>query len=387
MSDESKHDHPAHAHSHAHEHEHAAPVPVTPEDPGAQALAEAMRSSFAIVKFLMVALVLLFLASGIFQVGPQEKAVILRFGKPVGVGEKALLGPGLHWSFPYPIDEVVKIPYKQVQHVTSTVGWYYMTAAQKAAYEATGKQPPASGTLNPAIDGYAITADRNIIHTRATVYYQIKDPIRAVFDFSARTNSPLGLDGVSNIVQNAVNNALLYTAAHFDVDAVLYSDVAGFQEAVKKRVIDLADKENLGVTIQQCNVESIPPRQLQGIFDKVTEARQNRNKVLDDAHTYENQVTNSADAQASAIINEAQSASVLYVQSVQADAKAFSDLLPNYLINPGLFEQQQLVQVMGQALTNANFKAYVPTTAGGEPMELRLLLNREPPGPKSSESP
>ena len=42
----------------------------------------------------MVLLVLLFLASGFFTVGPQERAIILRFGKPVGEGEKALLGPG-----------------------------------------------------------------------------------------------------------------------------------------------------------------------------------------------------------------------------------------------------------------------------------------------------
>ena len=110
MSDEHEHDHSAHA------HEHSAPTPpVTPDDAGSQALAEALRSSFAIVKFVMVLLVALFFVSGIFQVGPQEKAVILRFGKPVGEGEKALLGPGLHWSFPYPIDEVVRIPITEIQ--------------------------------------------------------------------------------------------------------------------------------------------------------------------------------------------------------------------------------------------------------------------------------
>ena len=102
MSDE--HDHSAHAHDHEHRE------PMTPDDAGSQALAEALRSSFAIVKFVMVALVIVFLASGIFQVGPQEKAVILRFGRTIGAGQQALLGPGLHWSFPYPIDEVVKIP-------------------------------------------------------------------------------------------------------------------------------------------------------------------------------------------------------------------------------------------------------------------------------------
>ena len=56
-----------------------------------------------------------------------------------------------------------------------------------------------------------ITADRNIIHTRATLYYHIEDPIRFVFGFAS----------ASNTVQNALNNALLYTAAHFNVDDVL----------------------------------------------------------------------------------------------------------------------------------------------------------------------
>jgi modulator of FtsH protease HflK len=346
-------------------------------------LSEALRSSFAIVKFVMVALVIVFLASGIFQVGPQEKAVVLRFGRTIGTGQQALLGPGLHWSFPYPIDEVVKIPFKEIQSVESTVGWFFMSPEQKTAYLATGVLPSSSGTLNPAVDGYAITADRNIIHTRATIYYQVKDPIRAVFHFSAGTNAALNLSGVSNIVQNALNNALLYTAAHFGVDEVLYSDVRGFQDAVKLRVTQLTEHQDLGITIQQCSVDSsIPPRQLQDIFNKVTDARQNRSKVLDEAHTYENQVTNNADAQAAAIINQAQSASVRYVQNLQADAKAFSDLLPNYRVNPDLFKQIELVRTMGQALTNANFQAYLPTTVGGDPTELRILLNREPPGQK-----
>jgi modulator of FtsH protease HflK len=370
MSDEHEH--------HEHTPEPPAP-PVTPDDAGSQAMAEAFRSSFAIVKMVMVVLVILFLTSGIFQVGPQEQAIVLRFGKPVGTEEQALLGPGLHWAFPYPIDEVIKIPIRQIQSVQSTIGWFAETPEQ----ELTGNLPPPGPSLVPGVDGYAITADRNIIHTQATVYYQVDDPIRAVFDFSAGPDSPLGMAGVSNAVLNVLNNALLYTAAHYGVDQVLYSDVGGFQDDVEQRVIQLADQEKLGITIRQCSVHSIPPRQLQQIFDQVTEARENRNQVLDQAHSYENQATNNADAQASATINEARSASVLYVQSVQADAKAFSDLLPNYKINPDLFKQQELVQAMGQVLTNVQFKGFMPTTAGGKPQDLWLLLNREPPEPKT----
>src|SRR5712691_4378877 len=95
----------------------SSPPPETPVDAGSQALSEALRSSFAIVKVLMVVLLLVFLGSGFFTVGPQERAIILRFGKPVGQGPQALLGPGPHWSFPYPIDECVKVSITGIQKV------------------------------------------------------------------------------------------------------------------------------------------------------------------------------------------------------------------------------------------------------------------------------
>src|SRR5262245_45347986 len=117
------------------------PDPATPagggpdavEDSGTQALAEALRSSFAIVKVIMVGLLLAFLFSGLFTVSQQEKAILLRFGVPVGGGDGKLWGPGLHWAFPAPIDEVVRIPVGQFQSVASTIGWYATTPAAQAA--------------------------------------------------------------------------------------------------------------------------------------------------------------------------------------------------------------------------------------------------------------
>src|SRR5580698_7892333 len=119
-------------HDHDHDHRHDAPET---RDAGSQALAEALKSSFLIVQIVMVGMVIAFFCSGFFQVGSQEKVVILRFGKPVGVGEKMLLGPGLHWSFPYPIDEVVRIPVAQIQTVTSDNGWYFTTPEQELSGE------------------------------------------------------------------------------------------------------------------------------------------------------------------------------------------------------------------------------------------------------------
>ena len=352
-----------------HTHERFTPAPVTPDDAGSEALAEAFHSSFTIVKLAMLLLVVTFLCSGFFTVGPSEKAIILRFGKPVGEGQKVLLSSGRHWSFPYPIDEVVKIPITEIQQVKSTIGWYAVTPEQ----ELSGAIPPPGASLTPGVDGYVISADRNIMHVRATLYYQVDQPVQYVFWFA----------NAANTIQNELNNALLHTATHFKVDDILYNNRAGFQDAVLQRVTELADQNKLGISIQHCDVESTPPRQLKYDFDQVTAARENRNKVLYEAHTRENQVTNNAAAQAFTITSLAISAKSRYIQSLQADAKAFSALLPNYKINPGLFEQQQLVQVMGNVLTNVQDKFFLPERLDGKTRELRLLLNREPPQPKT----
>jgi membrane protease subunit HflK len=355
MSDEHEH----------HEHEHS-PAPET-RDAGSQALAEALSSSFAIVKIVMFLMVLLFLGSGFFQVGPQEKAVILRFGKPVGEGQKALLTSGLHWSFPYPIDEVEKIPITEIQKVSSTTGWYFTTPEQ----ELSGEELPAGPSLNPAVDGYVITADRNIIHTRATLFYHIEDPVRYVFGF---TNA-------AATILNLLDESVLYTTSHYNVDDALY-DQDGFQNAVQQRVGNLADQAQLGITIDNCAIQNIAPRQLADVFSQVTTSRENSQKAITVAQTDANNILQQAGAQGAAIVNEAESASTNYVSSVIADAKRFSDLLPEYESNPDLFVQTTLLPAMGDALTNVQDKMFLPVHADGRPAELRLMLNREPPEPK-----
>ena len=346
--------------------------PETPVDAGSQALAEALRSSFAIVKVLMVLLVLLFLASGFFTVGPQERAILLRFGRPVGEGEKALLMPGLHWSLPYPIDESIKVSISGLQQVNSSVGWYAVTPEQVLA----GIEPPMGGTLNPIADGYAITADANIIHTKATLTYRIKDPIQYVFFFVA----------ASNAVQSALDNALLYAASRFKVDDVLTRDIAGFQEAVRRRATQLVESQDLGVAVEQCVVQSSPPRQLKDAFANVLKAEVMRSKVLNEARSYENQITNKAGADAESRINLAQSDRARLVSDVSAQAERFQEILPQYQDHPSLFSQQRLTETLGRVLTNVQDKIFLAESPDGNRKELRLLLNREVQKPTTEET-
>ncbi|MCS7089611.1 MAG: protease modulator HflK [Verrucomicrobiota bacterium] len=355
---------------------------ATPVDPGSQALADALHSSFAIVRFLMLVLVLVFFASSFFVIGPQERGLILRLGKPVGEGEAALLGPGLHWSFPYPIDEVVRIRITEVQTLRSTIGWYALTPEQELA----GTEPPVDPRtpLIPGVDGYLLSADGNIIHSRATLRYRIKDPLRCVFGFGHGTNAAFDLAGVSNAVLETLNQALLHAAARFTVDDILSRNVLGFQEEVLRRFTSLAEQRNLGIAIEQLQVESRPPRQLKQAFDNVVQAAVRRSQLLNDALGYANQTTNRAASEAAALVSRAQADRTRYLETLAAEARRFEGLLAQFERNPDLYMQQRVAETMARLLTNVQDKFFIPERADGKTRELRLLLNREPPKPQTT---
>jgi regulator of protease activity HflC (stomatin/prohibitin superfamily) len=85
-------------------------------------------------------------------------------------------------------------------------------------------------------------------------------------------------------------------------------------------------------------------------------------------------------------INTAEADRTRVVQDITSFAKTFNQVLPRYQSNPDLFLQQRLVETMAIVFNNAQDKMFLPTSADGQPVELRLLLNREPPKPKAAET-
>ena len=335
---------------------------------GSQALAAALKSSFGIVKFAMAALLIVFLCSGFFTVGPQERAIVLRFGKPVGGGQ--LLTPGLKFALPYPIDEVVKVPITELQRVSSSVGWFFTTPEMELA----GTDPFAGQSLNPAVDGYLVTADQNIVHARATLNYRIENPVEYIFNFEGDTNRPFSGSGASNLVLNALNSALVKAAAEFKVDDILYSDVLGFKDAVKRKVTEQLAAQKLGVVVEQVEVASRPPLFLKADFARVNVSAQQSGTLINQARGEANQTISQADAKASAMKNIAEVERDSLLNKLKGEAATFTDLLPSYQSNPQMFVQRRLTETMSRVMTNVQDKIFLTEKTD----ELRLLLNREP---------
>ncbi|HYE31174.1 MAG TPA: protease modulator HflK [Methylomirabilota bacterium] len=390
----SKHDHP-HDHDHGHDHDHhhhdhghshsdkglnavleeriaakqtgGGPEPViTPEadleDSGSRALTDALKSSFFIVKALMVVLVLVFLGSGFFTVPGNERAIILRFGRPVGNGADQLKGPGAHWSFPSPIDEVVRIPIGEAQTVTSTAGWFAVTPEQEAANQLPDPMP----SLNPAADGYTLTADANIIHVRATLTYRITDPLAYALNF-VNTRA---------VLQNTLNNAIAYASARHTADQAVRLDVLGFRERVLARVRELIDAHGLGVAIDQADVRAIPPRYIAGAFEEVLRAELDRRKAISDAQAYSNRVITAAGGEADAVLNKGREDRTRMIAEINADAEAFKNQLPYYRQNQRLFMARLQTERLQNILTNVDEKTFLPTRGDGK-RELRLNIGRD----------
>ncbi len=340
------------------------PAPATEEDASSQALSEALRSSFQVVKVVMAALVIGFFCSGVFVVESNQVAVILRFGKPIGLGSEQLLKPGWHWAWPYPVDEIVRIPIGQSHTVTSSTGWYATTPEMEARKE----EPQARGSLMPGADGYTLTADGNIIHVRATIKYRINDPLRYEFGFT----------NVTEILTNVVNDALIFASARVTADAALYKDRIGYRDLVLDRVKRQIEDLRLGITLDPSDVETKAPADVRADFEAVNAAEQERSKTNSLASGNADEMTRRAVGEAEAIISGGLSSSNRVVQDVVAFAQSFNDQLPAYRGNPGLFRSRLLTATMNTVLTNAQEKFFLPDTAGGQSRELRLQLSREP---------
>ena len=336
----------------------APPEAPTPDDLGNQALSEALRSSFVIIRLIMIILVVVFLASGFFIVDPQHKAIILRMGRPVGgEGEGALKGEGLHFAFPKPVDEVVKIPVALSQQADSTVGWY-----QSVEERAKGAPPPPpQNSLNPDAVSYGLTADSNIVHLLAIAKYQITHPVKFYFDFA---DAPL-------FITNALNNALLYAASRFTVDQALTGQTA-FRDAVQTRVRDLVQKQDLGVTVVSVDFYASAPIALTNDFARVTKAWADGARTNLEAESYGRKVLGAARSEKESRLKVAESAKTGAVQLLAVESTNFSRLLADYQRDPAFVAQVLQSEKFKSVWTNAALTEVLPNLEG---RQLRLHLS------------
>ncbi|MBN2594304.1 MAG: protease modulator HflK [Sedimentisphaerales bacterium] len=402
-------------------------------DTAGRSLSEALRMSFIILKVIMIVLVLAFLASGFKTVDSNEQALVLRFGKIRGEGEKRILGPGLHWIFPYPIDEIVKIPVQTQVNLPIDSFWYYMTQSEILSGQMRPVRP--GQPLKPLQDGYCLTrgesqneaigdfagSDYNIVHSKWQLTYQIDDPEQFFIDTYIEDVKPGDIyfnvitESIKPLLKDVFENAVVTALVNYTIDEAISSQDR-IPKHVRRLVQEKLDKIESGIKVVSVQLTASEcPRQVKEAFEAPTRASQQSKKVITDAEAYAANTLNEAggsvagelfaalhdgsiDEQtreqlwsqlagaAGKKIADARAYRTKVVERARANADYLESILPEYRQRPKLVLQNIYLDAMENILKNADEKFVVQTTKGSKGTEIRVLLNRDPTIKKKKKS-
>jgi membrane protease subunit HflK len=327
---------------------------TTHNDTGQAALTGALTTSFRALRWVMVGVVVAYLFSGVFIVGQHERAYVLVFGKIAGMGADRLKGPGLHWTWPKPVAEIVRIPTERVQAVETGT---FMPRENSGA-----------ATLQPGADGYTLTGDANLIHAKWAVRYTVVD----LETYSFRLRDP------SAILQRELDHAIVKCTARFPVDQALRTEIEALRDAVDGELRRRVDALGLGVRIERVDVLALlPPRQVAAAFSAVIEAEQERSGKISAARALATRTLNEAQGEAARLIAEGEAYKRRVVAEVGASADYFTKVYEQYQKNPDIIARTLLQDTLRRTLSNVDQKFLIHRNEHGQ-QELRLLLTPEP---------
>jgi len=346
-----------------HDHNHTQVV----EDARTRALAEALQSSFKVIRVLMVVLAVAFLGSGITKVDIGEQALLLRFGE-----FKRTLGPGLHFAWPNPIDRIEKIDGAKNVEITSDVGWS----------TAEGGEPQDTFSFDPNLDGYTLTGNGNTVHIKAVMNYSLEDSREAILAYAFK------FDDATDFLQSALDNAVYHASASrsaldakkrkLDSDGKRLGNT--LEEDILKRIKKVVNEAHeLPIKVNSLSVTPQVPEGVKSDYAAFGQTRAKSQEKVDEARGEYSRIVAKAEGDAEVIKSGGKTTADGLLTLVEAEAKSFADQRPYYESNPELFRQRLLTGTMQRVLTNAVDIFYL---SGRQP---RIWLNRTPEKPKLKE--
>ncbi len=242
----------------------------SPFDPAQQSLADALRTSFRILKFAILVIVVLFFGSGLFVVEQNEQAIVLRLGRPDNTGVR---NPGFQWAFPEPIDEHLKLPVRQTNSLSVNSNWLYLSEKEKAGPISSVMR--RSG-LHPMRDGALLTADRGLVHIRWHVTYRIEDMLRYV-ELIADDNKAKA----DEIITHLLENAAVHVVSGYTTEGATRKHLTEIGDNVKRRVNEKLADLGTGIVLETVEIpESTPPVQTLSSFRNVTRAENRKESTI-----------------------------------------------------------------------------------------------------------
>ncbi|MBE3090899.1 MAG: FtsH protease activity modulator HflK [Candidatus Atribacteria bacterium] len=281
------------------------------------------KKIFGIVLVLVIAL---YLASGIFVVAPDEQGVIRRFGKFIRIES-----PGLNYHLPYPIETVVTPAVTRVKRIE--IGFRSVINDQSIRYQ----EIPDEALM--------LTGDENIVSADAIVQYKIKDPVSYLFNIILPEET----------VKSAAEAALRQVIGERKIDEALTVGKYEIQEETKKLLQDLLDSYKSGIFVVAVQLQDVnPPKEVQEAFKDVASAKEDKSKYINQAQGYENDLIPKARGEAVQITKEAEGYKIERIKKAEGDVAKFNNILTEYKKGEYITQARLYLETMEEILPNMN---------------------------------
>ncbi len=286
--------------------------------------------------------IVVWLLLGLYSVGPDEVGVVQRFGE-----YNRLVGSGLNYHFPYPI-ETVKTPkvteVKRIEIGFRTVGKnQYRTIEQESLM---------------------LTGDENIVDAELIVQYKIKDPIDYLFNFI----------GPELTLREASEASLRTVVGRHNIDQALTSGKLMIQEETKELLQITLDKYETGVIVVAVQLQDVsPPKQVIDAFKDVASAKEDKNRMINEAEGYRNDVIPKARGEAQAMIRKAEGFRESRIKRAEGDVAKFKAIVKEYNKAKDVTKERLYLEAMEEILPGID-KYIVPNGKDGNLLNL-LNLN------------
>jgi len=310
--------------------------------------------------------VLLWLASGLYQVGPSEVGVPLVFGKYSGETTEN----GLHWNWPAPIGSVLTPNVKTINQV-------------EIGFRGAAAGASSSGNLIDE-ESLMLTGDENIIQIEAVVQWHIEDVQKYLFDIRDpnETQSP---DAPKNdTVKNAAEAAIREMVGQNAFEYMLTKGRGPIGTQAQILAQRILDRYNSGIRIDSLALQQVtPPQEAIEAFVDVQKAKTELDTAVNQAQAYFNQVTQEAQGQAAQLVKQAEAYKAEKIALAQGDAQRFLSVYQQYKKNPEVTSRRLYLESVEQIMQGMN-KVLVDTGPGGTvpylPLD-QLLKQQKTPQP------
>ena len=330
---------------------------------GTAALVKTTKLMILMLRIAIAVLLIAYILSGFFYVGPSEYALVLRFGKISGTaGEEIVESGAWQWAWPKPIGEVVRIP-KKTQSLSTD--YYYFNDAYMGGPENKPALTANAGPLVTGTDGYLLTKDENILHAKWGLTYDVVDPV---------TYYTSQIDANATI-RRVFESTILKRIARTGIDQALYADPDNLRKKVKKDTLKAFEELDIGIKVKFVNFgESTPPRTSVLAFHEVQKSEHIKQTLILEAETYRSTTLQNSNGLAKQRQAEADAYASELIASVQAESQYFNQLLEQYQDKPDI-AIRNLISITRQNVMQNAEKILLPA----DPGEIRIRLNRIKP--------